>query len=95
MGREADITAIQRAAFIERMLGDARPFGCYDAGCPKCGGPASEFISIYCFGRQALHPDANKMCQVDGEHLHMGCRCKFTWIGKCKDAHDEPGERQG
>jgi hypothetical protein len=100
MGRDEEANRLDnkvRQAQAERMLGDARPFGCYDAeGCPKCGKQA--FTKIMCGGRSFLDPNG-KECPVPGDHLHCWCgfmpqpgvlagqmgSCGFAWIEHTKD----------
>ena len=90
---EAELRAKQRAAAVEQMLGDVRPYDAYaESGCPKCGGPSTRqprglpvlgFTKIYCFGKQILNED-NK-CPTLGEHLHAFCACGHGWLERCKD----------
>ena len=83
---EAEIREAQRVAFMERVLGDEKPYDVYLAtGCPKCGGPPAAFRVSYCFGKQALDPDHQKRCPVLGQHLHKFCGCGHGWLERCKD----------
>jgi hypothetical protein len=74
---------ITRAA-MERMLGDPRPFGTYDSGCPKCGSTKDYHKPNYCFGEQKLIEELP--CKIFGEHLHTVCTvCNHVWLQRCRD----------
>lgn len=79
----------QTRAAVERMIGDPKPFGCYDDGCPKCGTPKRSEEGLhhkpnYCFGEQKLIEEAP--CKIPGEHLHTVCAaCGHVWLQRCKD----------
>ena len=91
MGREANLEEARRAAFIERLLGDPKPFHVYDQdGCPKCGNRSVAPKVDYCFGKQILNPDNH--CPVLGEHLHCLCKCGNAWLERCRDWQPEEGE---
>lgn len=73
--RRANAGRLQVVRSIEAMNADTvKSFGAYPE-CPKCGG--SQLLVKFCTESRRFNPG----CEIDGEHLHMGCAaCEFMWV---------------
>lgn len=88
MGREQRLKKAlepdRRKKFVD-LMGEPAYFGTHTAGCTKCRG--EDQTMTHCLGRDENDPQG---CPIDGEHMHVLCKCSNTWLELPADHADNP-----